>query len=293
MSAKSKALTFGSACKMSVGGTVMFASGGGGEVNEEWSEPSEIGMIGTDKPANTGRQIVKTDVKLSPQLQLQPSDVAVLLPLFFDAGYVAADDPSAKNTCAVVVDFGVDVFTYAAMWLSELEISGRENEPLIWTPHLLGTSEANSGSVAPLVVPDRLRFSDCTFSIGGNTYYPTGFNFKFQYDLAERFHNSVTRSSISARIPRCLLDLDLDVNSDTWADLYALAGTDTAVGSTAGVVVAISDGAHGLTITIPETAVMNAKKVPDINGPEELKGTVNLRAWLKTAQSDIVTLAYA
>jgi hypothetical protein len=291
MADKSKALTFGHDCAGSIGGNVLLVTQESLKAENAWDEPSETAMIGTDKPGKDGRQIKKIDVKGSVTVRPSYAQASALLALFLDnaAGvHTPAANPTAK-VADVVLDRGVDIYTYAACWLAALEISGQENEPLDWILELLGTTEADSGSVAALTPPDRMRFADLSAcSIGGNNYFPSGFKFRLDNALEERFLNSLVRSTVQKAIQKVELELAFDQNADTFADLLALAGTNTPLA----VSLTFTDGVHSLAIACLEMTVVNPAKWPDGAGVESRKDTLKLRAWLKTGESHICTLTY-
>lgn len=290
--AKTKDLTFGSECAASVGGTAMFAVAESLRAEHTWSEPADIGMIGTDKPKNSGRQVVKTDVKGALRIQPSYAHAYALLQAFFDETtlvFTPADDPNAM-TAAVLVDRHVDIYTYAACWLASLEISWQENEPVEWLLELLGTTETDAGaSIDMSAVPDRMLASDLTVSLASSTYFPVAGRLKFDYDVEERFHQSLTRSSIAARIPKLILELDLDVNSDSFADLMALAGTDTTVDD---VTLTFTNGSQVLVIAMPEMVVISPTKWPEQDGTSPKQHTIQLMATLDAAESDIFDATY-
>jgi hypothetical protein len=296
MSDKSKVRSWGAHCRMSLGGTTMFCRDPGLALARTMSEPAETGMVGTDKPGRGGRQLIKTDVKLSPKIQPSYAHATAILAMFFDGTgtYTPADAPIAK-TADVVLHTVVRTTTYAGCWLKALEIAGEEGKgELDWILQLLGTTVAASGTVTAADVPDRMLFSDLALAIAGNTYHLKGFSLKIDYDLADdMFLNSLVRSTVSPRIPFVTLDLDLDVNSDSYADLMAHAGTNDAIGSTQGVVLTFTGGGHSLTITIPEMVVVSPSEEAEVSGPEALKYNVQLKAYLKSGQNDNITLAYA
>jgi len=292
MADKSKAQTFGSDFKASVGGTTMLVTESSLKAEYEWYEPSDNGFIGTDKPANTGRQVTKKDVKGVVNVQPSYANANALLALCFDettGTFTPADNPESIDI-DVVVDRGVDVYTYADAWLNMLTISGAENEPLSWAMDIMGQDEADSGTVAALTVPDRMLFSDLTFSINANQYFITSFSWAFSYDLTERFHNSITRSSVAARIPRIDLSINIDLNSDNWGDVMDLAGTDTAL---ADVNLVFTDGANTVSLLHPEMTVISPDRVKDASGVDSQNYDVNLRAWLASGEGDIFTATYA
>lgn len=286
--AKSKALTFGHNCKGSINAVPYLITQESLRANHEWMEPSEEGMIGTDKPANLGRILKKTDVKGNVTARGSVLELNTLLALFFDQAIgvtTPADSPVGK-TAAVVLDRGVAVHTYAACWLNAIELSANENEPVDIVMELLGTTEAASGTVTAPTLTDRMRFSDCAFSLASNTYYPSGFKWRFSYEMEERFLNSVTRSIVQHKIPVCTLELTFDHNADTYADLFALAGTDTELDTNT---FTINDGAHSLVFAMTDCCVMNPSKVPDGSGVEARKDTVILRSFNTT---DVFTGTY-
>lgn len=292
MADKSKAQTFGSECSGSIGGTTMLITGTDLNAKREWYEPSANGMIGTQRPANTGRQVVKNDVSGTVTVQPSYAQANTLLGLCFDEStgtFTPADDPTAIDI-DVVLSKGVDVYTYADCWLKSLLLQGSENSPLEWVLDLLGQDETDAGSVSALAIPDRMLFSDFTFSLGSNTYFPTSLAWKFDYALTERFHNSVTRSSVDSDIQICTLDLEFDLNSDTWADLLAKAGTDTAIND---VILTATNGTNTITITHDEMTVMNDIRLPDVSGKDAITATLSLQAWLKSGSTDIVSITYA
>jgi hypothetical protein len=286
--AKSKALTFGHNCKASINAVSYLVTAESLHATQEWMEPSEEGLIGTDKPANLGRILKKTDVKGGLTVRGSVLELEALLALWFDqnAGATTPADSPVGKTAAVVIDRGVAVHTYAACWLNALELSANENEPIDVLLELLGTTEAASGTVTAPTLTDRMRFSDCAFSLASNAYYPSGFKWRFSYELEERFLNSLVRSVVQHKIPICTLELTFDHNSDTYTDLFALAGTDTELDN---CTVTINDGAHTLVLTMTDCCVMNPSKVPDGSGVEARKDTIILRGFNTT---DIFTGAY-
>jgi len=292
MADKSKDLLFGTSSTGSVAATAMRITDNTVKAEYTFYEPDENAMIGTQKPANTGRQVVKTDVKGAITIQPSYAHADILLGECFDetTGTFTPADNAEDIAIAIVADRNFNTETYADCFLSSLEISGSENEPLAWVLDVMGKTEADTGTVAALAVPDVMLFQDVTFSIGGNTYFPTGMNWKFDYALEERFHNSNTRSSVMSNVQKCTLDLEFDYNADTWADLFSKAGTDTDVGA---VVLTMTNGANSVTITMPETTNIGTSSVPDMSGVESIKGTLNLRAWLKSGEGDIMSITYA
>lgn len=288
MAAKSKALTFGHNCKGSIGAATYLIVQESLKANQEWLEPSEEGMIGTDKPANAGRILKKTDVKGSVTVRPSVAQLEVLMALWFDqtgGATTPADSPVSKSA-AVVLDRGIAVHTYAACWMNQLELSASENEPIDCVFDLLGTTEAASGSVGAVTPPDRMRFSDLTVSIASNTYYPSAFKWRFSYNFEERFLNALTRSVVQQKIPTCEVELTFDHNSDTYTDLFALSGTDTEL---ANVVLTIADGTNTIVFTMNPCCVMNPSKVPDGSGVEARKNTLLLRTFSAT---DVFSAAY-
>lgn len=288
MAAKSKALTFGHNCKASINAASYLVTAESLHATHEWLEPSEEGLIGTEKPDNAGRILKKTDVKGGLTVRGSVAELEVLLALWFDqsgAATTPADAPVGKTT-AIVIDRSVAVHTYAACWMNSMELAANENEPVDINLDLLGTTEAASGSVSAPTLTDRMRFSDCSFVLAGGTYYPSGFKWKYSYNFEERFLNSLTRSVVQQKLPVCTLELTFDHNADTYADLFALAGTDTEL---AACILTINDGAHSLAITHASMCVMNPAKVPDGSGVEARKDTVVLRCWDTT---DLFTMAY-
>lgn len=292
MADKSKAQTFGSIHKLSIGGTPIYSPAESLHAKHTFFEPADQGAIGTDKPARAGRQLSRIDV--GGDVKVQPSYAAAyaLLQLWFDHSTgtcTPAADPNAK-TAAVVIDRSVAVHTYAACWLDRLELAGAGGDPVDWTLGLMGTTEAAEGAVAALTLTDRMRTSDLTLTIATHTYFPVSFAWRFIYGLEERFANSLTRTSVAARIPVAELELVLDSNADHYADLAARAGTTDAI---ANAVLAFGNGANTLTITHPEMCVMSEAKVPDRDGVAASQNTVTLRAYLAGGQSNIVSLVYA
>jgi len=112
----------------------------------------------------------------------------------------------------------------------------------------------------------------------------------FNYDYTERFHNSLTRTSAYARIPRIELSVNLDHNADNWADLKDNAGTDTVLDD---VNLVFTDGANTLSLLHPEMTVMNPSKPDDASGVESQNYELTLRAWLGSGETDIFSATYA
>lgn len=293
MADKSKALTFGSGCKASIGGTTMLVTNQTLKNVQEWHEPSDVGLVGTVDPGKDGRQVSKQDVNGAITVLPSYANAYALLQEYFDeatgAVLTPADDPTVM-LADVVVDFNRDVYTYADCWLNTLTLAARENEPVAWTLDLMGSTEADSGSVAALTPPDRMWLSDLTMSINSNNYFPTGFSWSFSYDLVERYMNSQTRLAVGSRIRRCMLDLSLDLNADTFADLFDNAGANTAI---ADVIMTFTDGSNTLTITHPEMTVVGPSKTGDISGVDDITWDLSLRAWKKSGEDDLVNLVYA
>lgn len=289
---KSKDLIFGSGSKGSIGGTVMFISQESLKEEVTILEPSEVGFIGTNKPSNDGRQVSKRDVKGNVLIRPSYANGNFILQQYFDevtGTFKAAVDPNGK-TSAFVFDRGVDIYTYAACWLQELALSGNENESIEWLLTLLGTTEVNAGAVGALTPPDRMLFSDLTLTIATHTYFPIGFTWKFMYDFEERFHNSLTRSHVMSRIPRVEISLIFDVNSDTFADLFVLAGGVTQLDD---VNLVFADGSNTLSLLVPKATVMNPSKWADAEGVSAQQATLELRAWLDDGtETEIFTMTY-
>lgn len=293
MANKSKAGTYVNEQSISVDTSVMFASAVGLKAEHTWDEPDETGMIGTTRPLNSGRQVTKTDVKGPVTIRPSYAHANTLLKAVFDettGTFTPADDPTATATAAVVIDRGVNVHTYASCWVNVLTLSAGENAPVDWTLDLLGTTEVDSGSVAALTPPDRMLMSDLTFSLNSNVYFPTSFSWMYTYRFDERFHQSVTRSSVLAHIPYCQLTMTVDVNADNYGDLMDLSGTDTTMDD---VIVTATDGGNTMVITMPETTNMSPSQFPDSGGVDASTFDVVLRAWSATAEADFVTITYA
>jgi len=291
MADKSKAMTFGHNLKGSIGGTPYLIVAEGLKANNEWLEPSEEGLIGTDKPTSDGRILKKTDVKGPVTVRPTVAQLNTLLALWFDqaAGVTTPADSPVGKAAAVVLDRGVAVHTYTSCWLNSLELSGAENEPIDCIFELLGTTEAAAGVVAALTPPNRLRFSDLAVSLNANAYFPSAFKWRFSYNLEERFLNSLTRLTVQHKIPTVEIELTFDHNSDSYTDLFALAGTNTEI---ADCNLTLNDGTNSLVLAHEACTVMNPAKFPDGSGVEARKDTVILRSWLKAPATDIFTGTY-
>ena len=290
--AKSKDLTFGSECAASIGGTAMFAVSEGLRAEHTWSEPADIGMIGTDKPKNSGRQVIKTDVKGPLRLQPSYAHIYAILQEYFDESTLVFTPPDDPNIMVadLLIDRYVDIYTYAACWLGAMEVSWQENSPVEVLLDLLGVTETDAGaSIDMSAVPDRMLASDLTVSMAASTYFPTGGRLKYSNDLEERFHQSINRSSVASRIPKLILELDFDVNSDTFTDLLALAGTDTTIDD---VTLTFTNGSQSLTIAMAEMVVLNPSKWPEQDGTGPKQHTLQLMATLDAAESDIFDMTY-
>ncbi len=293
--AKSKDQTFGSECAVSVAGTVMFGVSEGLKEVPEWDEPQDTGMTGTDKPKNSGRQVTKKDV--GGPLVIRPSykHAQTILQTWFDetAGtFTAADDPNGKSG-AIVIDREVDIYTYAACWLSQMELRFTENEPVDFALELLGTTEADSGSVGALTPPDKILASDLTVSLGGSTYFPIAGRVRFNYDYQPaggRFHQSLTRSSVAAKTPWFIIELDFDYNPDTWGDLFDLSGTDTTIDD---VLLTFTDSTYTLIFDAAETTNVTPSKWSDQDGVEEKTHTLALKAWLDAGETEVAEFRFS
>ena len=205
MANKSKDQTFGSEWRGSLAGTVMMFDPGSTtlKAENEWWEPKDNAMIGTKRPYNTGRQVVKTDTKGNLGIFPSYAHGNTILQQIFDettGTFTPMDSPEDMDVGDVVIYKKVATYTYADCWCNQLTISGGENEPLLWVLDLLGQSEAESGSVAALTPPDCMLFSDLTCSLNSNTYFPVRMEFLFDYGFEERFHASTTRSSVMSRV---------------------------------------------------------------------------------------------
>jgi len=289
--AKSKALTFGHNSKVAIGGASYFCVQESLKATTDMKEPSEEGMIGTDRPGNTGRLPHKIDVKGNLTVRCTVAELEVLLALWFDqsGGTTTPADSPVGKTANVVIDRAGKVKTYAACWLNAIELSAQENEPIDVLLELLGTTEAVSGTVADVTPPDRMRFSDLAVSLASNAYYPSGFKWRFSYELEERFLNSLVRSVVQQKIPKAEIDLTLDRNSDTVADLFELAGTDAEL---ANCNLTIADGTHTLALAHANCCVINPSADQDGAGVGARKDTVKLRSFLKAPATDIFTGTY-
>jgi len=295
MANKSKDQTFGSEWSGSIAGTVMLLDPSNTSLKSvsEWWEPMENAMLGTKRPGNTGRQVVKDDVSGTVGVFPSYAHANTILQQIMDEStgtFTPMDAPEDMDVGDIVIDKSVIVHTYADAQCNELRLSGGENEPLVWILDLLGRTEAVSGSVAALTPPDCMLFSDVSFSLNSNAYFPTRMELRFGYQLSDRFHNSVTRSSAMSQFDSCELDLTFDINADTYADVAVLAGTDTAIDD---VVLTITDGTSTITVTMDRTTNMSPHVIPDPGGTDAIQDTITLKGWLKSGSTDIVVMTYA
>ena len=295
MANKSKDQTFGSEWSGSLGGTPMLIDPGNTTLKavDEWWEPKDNAMIGTKRPGNTGRMVTKTDVSGTVGFFPSYAHANTLLQQIFDEStgtFTAMDAPEDMDVGDIVLDKQVVVHTYADAVCKKLRLTGGENEPLSWILDLLGKTESAAGSVAAFAPADCILFSDVSFSLNSNAYFPVRMEFRFSYEFQERFHNSVTRSSVMSQFDVCELDLTFDINADTYADVAALAGTDTTIDD---VVLTITDGTSTITITIPETTNMSPHVIPDPGGTDAIQDTITFKAWAETADADLVSIVYA
>jgi len=292
MANKSKVLTFGSACKGSVGGSSMLIMSESLKAEYTWHEPTETGLVGTAKPQNLGRQVVKKDVK--GQVGVQPSYVHLntIMEKCFNEASSNTFTPHTAVTSTdidIVLDRSVDVYTYESCWVSNVTIDSRENEPVLVTLDLLGQDETNEGEVSDLTLTDRVLNSDLTVAINSNTYFPMSAKWMFDYRPTERFHQSTTRSTVGHGIPECKVELEMDMNSDNWADLFALAGTDTALSN---VILTWTDGDAAFAFTMASMTVISASRTPDTSGVDAVTGTVELKAWSSDGSTDLFSAVY-
>ena len=96
MADKSRDILFGTNATGSIGGTPMRIIDNSLKAENEWYEPDANAMIGTQKPANTGRQVTKMDVKGSVTVQPSFAHAHPLLGLCFDettGTFTPADSP--------------------------------------------------------------------------------------------------------------------------------------------------------------------------------------------------------
>lgn len=278
---KSKDLIFGSDCLGSIAGNVMLFSQESLHEDATILEPSDQGFIGTNKPSNDGRQVSKQDVKGTVTIRPSYLNANLILQQFFDESgptgqFNFAADPNSKFA-TFVLDRNADIFTYADCWLQELSMSGNENEDIEWLLDLLGKDEVNTGTVGALTPPDRILFSDLAVTIAGDQYFPIGYTHKLMYDFEERFHNSLIRSHVMSRIPKSMLSLIFDVNTDTFQDLMIKAGT---VDQLDDVNLVFTGPSNTLSFLHPKMTVMNPNKWADASGVGAKQHTLELRAWL-------------
>lgn len=292
MADKSKLLNYGSECKASIGGTSMLITNFGLKAEYEWDEIHDKALLGTNRPEKGGRQVAAKDVKGAVTVLPDYTHAQVLLAEVFDLStstYTPMDDISTMDI-DIVADKGVDVFTYANCWCNTLTLQGQEKGPVEWILDLLGVDETDEGSVTIPAQVDNMRFTDLSLSINSNTYFPKGFKWMFNYNMQERFHNSLTRSAAQDQRHECLIDLNLDLNADNYTDLQAMAGTNDTIPN---VNLVFSDGTDSLTFAHPICTVMNTSKIDDIGGVDSVNADIQLAAWSADGSADAFSVTHA
>jgi hypothetical protein len=292
MANKSKSTTFPFEGKASINGTTMLFTQFGLDSHFTWHDPRKVGMIGAHQPSKDGRILLKNDVNGPVTILPSYAQATALLALMFDGSgtYTPKDAPSAMSV-PFVCDHKDVVRTFAANWLDKLTISARENQPIEWKFDVLGTTDTAGGTVAYAAAPDPMIMSDISFVAGGNTYFLTGFDWEWSYDLFSRFHNSVTRSAATRQIYTCKLTLHFDQNSDHYADFMALAGTNTTLAT---CVLTATNGVNSLAVTHPVmTNVKNVLTEGTKGGEGAAEKTADLEAWSSNGTADMMSIVYS
>jgi len=280
--AKSKGMTFGHETKGSINASVVtFKSEDLGEKAPDRIEPAEA-MIGTRHPDSARHVVIKSDI--SGTLTLEPSyaEYENILNTFFDgtgSTWTPADDTNGKQF-AVVIDRGNSkVFTYPAVTVNTFKVSASENSPVEVSLECLGTTETSAGTVAAVTQASPMIMSDSTISIDASDsgtyaeYFVTSFSIECTENKAERFHNSLTRSSTAGGKFMCTGELGIDINSDTWTDLFAKTGS-TSIFKTR---IVLTDGVTTYTHTMNDCHCTSP--TPTITGDDEVTPTFSFRAF--------------
>lgn len=289
--AKSKAMTFGHDCKVSMNGNVVTAVSEDYGSKFEFNEPGAA-MIGSRHPEAGRYTLMKEDV--SGTLTFQPSyaEYEDLLDCFFDGTtnvWTPADDTNGKQFAIVIDRDNTKIFTYASSTCNTFRISSSENNPVQVEMECMGTTEAESGSVGDVTQASPMIMGDATISFSPSDdgtyseYFVKGFTIECTENKAERYHNSITRSSTAGGTFMCTGSVDIDLNSDNWSDLFGKLGSTTDVRFR----VALTDG--DTTYTHELTEVMLSSPTPTIGSDSEVDYSLEFKAF-KPSGGDEITI---
>jgi hypothetical protein len=290
--AKSKGMTFGHDCAVKMNGNVVTAVSEDFSSKPEFNEPGAA-MIASRHPQLGRLTVMKKDI--SGTLTFHPSyaEYEKLLDCFFDGSsstWTPADDTNGKQFTIVIDRDNSKIFTYAASTCNTFRISCSENNPVQVEMECLGTTEASSGAVAAVTQASPMIMSDSTLSFSSDDdgtfseYFAKGFTIECTENKAERFHNSITRSSTAGGTFECKGSVDLDLNSDNWTDLYSKLNSATDVQFK----VVLTDGATTFTHTMTEVALTSP--TPSIGSDGEVDYSLEYKAY-KPSSGDEISIA--
>lgn len=205
----------------------------------EWLE-DEL-WTGSRFKDETNECIVKDDVALT--VKTRPSYAAgrsIVSSLFetagstessgFFNGYVKRSLPTEPTALDVVVDYVVDVCTYADCLVNSLMITGTQSGPIEVEVGLLGVDRAvTTGSVSAPTAARPAIMADASISVGGTTYAVNGFTINLNQAMESDFNNSLYRDSAGLGVFEGTIDLVLNMNADTYSAFFSTLTANTPV----------------------------------------------------------------
>jgi hypothetical protein len=168
--------------------------------------------------------------------------------------------------------------------MSKISIVVAEAAPVDLVCDFLGTTEGTAAaSIAAAEAALPAIMDDCAITIGGDQYFANGGEFTVDLALDERFHNSLTRSHAQRKVLNATAKIDLDLNSDTWAQLLKHSTDNDSVA----VTVKCSNGVKGFGLSFPEMCITSA--TPTISGADSVKASLELKGYRQDSSVATVT----
>lgn len=296
MAAASKVFTTGAECAVSFNAVPIVAKSESMALTPSFYEPGD-GFIGGLEPYKERRRMLKKDVKGSISFQPTYTEAIALFTGFFSgtssetdaafSGYTARGVPATPAQYTVLVDrrhSSGKIFSYPGCWMNKIGIAVAESAPVDIVCDFLGTTEGTAAAtIAAAEAALPAIMDDVTVTVGGDEYFATGGEFIVDLMLDERFHNSLTRSHAQRKVVNVTAKIDLDLNSDTWAQLLKNSTDNDSVA----VTVKCSNGAKGFGLSFPEMCITNA--TPTITGADSVKASLELKAYRQDDSTATVT----
>lgn len=298
MAVTSRKFTPGVECAVEINSTSVVAKSESLALKPTYYEPEE-GLIGSREPLKARRRLVKKDVSGALVCLPTYTEAIAVLGCMFPASGTTADStgfsgytskalPAAPDTNIYTVKVDrrhatSSLFTYGSCWPSSLTMRWADAAPVEIELNLLGQTEGTaSASISAAEAALPAIMADVSVTIDADTYHSTGGEVTVDLDMEDRFINSTTRTHAQSRLVKVEGKIDLDMNSDTWAQFLKNATDNTSMA----IRIKATDGTKGFGLYIPAACING--ETPTIGGPDVAKPSLNFRGYKADANTPTV-----